>query len=418
MKFLKTTIILLILGCTISNASNYRAVAYLPSYRTSILSDINFDLITHVMWAFANPDEQGQIIHSSSIDNFVNTVHNNNALAILSIGGGGDYSWGNKVSIYKTLWETPESRTAFVHELMNYLREHNFDGLDNDIEGNALALSNFNVFSRELGDSLHASGFEYSAAIGVNGSWGVNKWDTSTLQKLDFIMTMSYGGFGYWNWSSQTDDHTFTKMKNDMEYFLNNRGIAAHKIVGGIPFYSVEFPNSAQSSYDQFHQTICSIYSDPQFDTQDPFHSDTLETTEGHVVYINSIETIEKKMDFCEDFGGIMIWEIGQDCYNGTVSLQDSMYAHMVEFKVGVNDLKNVLNFDLYPNPSLEKISLKFGQNSSLNFEIYNTLVEKVKVGSVRNNQSIDIAELSEGHYVIKLSNDQLEYGNLSFIKK
>lgn len=203
-----------------------------------------------------------------------------------------------------------------------------------------------------------------------------------------------------------------------MEYFLNNRGIAAHKIVGGIPFYSVEFPNSAQSSYDQFHQTICSIYSDPQFDTQDPFHSDTLETTEGHVVYINSIETIEKKMDFCEDFGGIMIWEIGQDCYNGTVSLQDSMYAHMVEFKVGVNDLKNVLNFDLYPNPSLEKISLKFGQNSSLNFEIYNTLGEKVKVGSVRNNQSIDIAELSEGHYVIKLSNDQLEYGNLSFIKK
>lgn len=212
MKFLKTTIILLILECTISNASNYRAVAYLPSYRTSILSDINFDLITHVMWAFANPDEQGQIIHSSSIDNFVNTVHNNNAIAILSIGGGGDYSWGNKVSIYKTLWETPESRTAFVHELMNYLREHNFDGLDNDIEGNALALSNFNVFSRELGDSLHASGFEYSAAIGVNGSWGVNKWDTSTLQKLDFIMTMSYGGVGSWNWSSKTDDHTFTKM--------------------------------------------------------------------------------------------------------------------------------------------------------------------------------------------------------------
>ena len=198
---LKTTLFIGFIAFTLTASANaFKKVAYIPSYRMAHLEDINYDLITHAMAAFANPDEEGNLSYDGyDMHNFVSLVHSNNAEAIISIGGGGDYSWGDKVSIYEDLFATQESRTDFAHKIMTYMRTYDFDGLDNDLEGNALALANFNAFTQELGDSLHANGYEYSAAIGVGGTWGVNYWDDESLNKLDFIMTMSYGGVGDWN---------------------------------------------------------------------------------------------------------------------------------------------------------------------------------------------------------------------------
>ena len=88
---------------------------------------------------------------------------------VISIGGG-DFSWGSKVVIYESQLKTSISRTNFIAKIMDYLRGHNLDALDNEIEGNALALSTFNVFSQGLGDNIHVSGLEYLAAIGVGGT--------------------------------------------------------------------------------------------------------------------------------------------------------------------------------------------------------------------------------------------------------
>lgn len=403
---------------TFIQASNFKAVAYIPAYRMSNLSDINYDMITHVMAAFANPDETGTLSFSGDITTFVSTVHNNGAKAIVSIGGGGDYSWGNKVSIYEDLFKTQQSRTAFIHKIMNYIRTYNLDGLDNDIEGNALALSNFNVFTQELGDSLHAANLEYSAAIGVGGSWGVNYWDDNSLSKLDFIMTMSYGGVGNWNWNTKNDDHTYAKMKSDMEYFTITKNMNPEKIVGGIPFYAVEFPSSAQQNYNDYHKTICSIYNDPQFDAQNPFHSDTLTTTGGNTVYINSIETIQRKIDYCDEFGGgIMIWEIGQDCYDGSVSLQDSMYAYISANKVGIVSLPKI-SFTVQPNPTKHSVYLESPFNQTTKYFITNTLGELVKQGEFRNSSTILLDSLQNGVYFIQLEDGKHQFNSAKLIKK
>lgn len=400
-------------------ASDFKAVAYMPSYRMANLDDLNYDMITHVMAAFANPDELGNMSYSGySMTTFVDKVHTNGAKAIISIGGGGDYSWGAKVSIYETLFESPSSRTAFIHKIMNYVRDYGFDGLDNDIEGNALALSNFNIFTIELGDSLHAAGLEYSAAIGVGGSWGANLWSDESLSKLDFMMTMSYGGVGSWNYMLKNDEHTFAKMKSDMEHFTITKGISARKVIGGIPFYSVEFPAEAKENYNDYHQTICSVYSDSFYDDQDPFHSDTLTSPEGNPVYINSIETIERKISYCDEFGGgIMIWETGQDCYDGSISLQDSMYAFIKANKVSVNDIENI-ELKVFPNPVSDFVNIQTPTPFNGNYTLFDKAGRIVLEGTLKEILKIDLSSVSAGVYSLELNDGIHQFKKIELVKK
>lgn len=377
-------------------ASDYKAVAYMPTYRMSHINQMNYDLITHVMASFINPDEQGYVSwEGADIDFFVQSVHANNALACISIGGGGDYSWGDKVYIYENLLATGASRTAFIHKLMNYVRDHDIDGIDNDLEGQALALANFNVFTQELADSCHAANVEITSAIGVGGNWGENLYDDATLAKMDFIMTMSYGGVGQWNWQSKKDEHTYASMVSDMEHFTITRGLPKEKVLGGIPFYTVEFPSSAQSSYGSYMKTLCQTISDSQYAGQDPLDSDTLYTTEGHPVYLNSFRTIKRKMDYCKTYGGgIMIWEIGQDCYSGSFSMQDSMYSHLTSGNLAVPQIATSSKIVLSPNPAKDSVLL----SASCAWELRELSGAPIKSGF---GQIISLEELAAGTYII-----------------
>lgn len=396
--FQKIVFVLLLTVSNFISAQNFKGVAYMPAYRMANLADLNYDLITHVMVAFANPNEQGILSFSGDINTFVSTVHANNAKAVVSIGGGGDYSWGNKVYIYEELLKTDSSRTAFIHNIMNYIRAANLDGIDNDMEGNALALDNFNIFTQELADSIHQAGLEISAAIGIGGAWGEGLFSDLTLSKLDYIMTMSYGGVGNWNWNIKDDGHTYQKMVDDMETFTITRGMHKSKVLGGIPFYSVEFPKTAQTSYWQFHKSICEIYNDPQFANQNPFHSDTLETTEGHPVYINSIETIQKKMDYCNTSGGgIMVWETGQDCFDGSVNLLDSMALYASQQALFNANLETS-QLSLYPNPTSD--FFKIDSKEIMTVEIFSESGQLIS--TYQSSDLINISSFSAGTYIVQ----------------
>lgn len=386
----------------------------MPSYRMQTIEDLNYDLLTHLMASFINPDTLGNVSWSGDITKFVNTVHVHNAKAIISIGGGGSFSWGADVVIYEKLLATASSRTNFIHNLMNYIRLHDLDGIDNDMEGSALALSNFNIFTQELADSIHNEGLEISAAIGVESNWGVNLFDQLTLDKLDFVMTMSYGGVGSWNWNSKKNDQGFHKMKSDMEHFTITKNLPKHKVVGGIPFYSIEYPATALANYSGLSKTICSIFSDPQFANQDPIHSDTLYTSTGNVVYINSVETIKEKMDYCNtNGGGIMIWEVGQDCFAGSISLLDTMENYLKSEALKTIPLSND-NIVLYPNPSQDEIYIP-------NLPIKTVTIKNQNGQTVlltKNTSKINIRKLNPGLYHIQLETTNSKILTSKFVKK
>lgn len=418
----KRTILLSALALITSLSSNaqFKVVGYIPNYRQTALDNINYNFYTHLIASFINPDEQGVISwQGGDIQSFVSKVHAGGALAIISIGGGGDYSWGSKVPIYEDLLATPASRTTFVHNLMNYVRLHNLDGIDNDMEGQALALDNYNIFTQELADSLHAAGLEVSAAYGVGGNWGGSNVTEATLAKFDFVGTMSYGGVANWNWDDRDNYHSFEEFESDINYF-KGRGMDAENVIGGVAYYTNEFPATQQSSYSGYNKTICATYQDARLNGIDVPNQDTIYTNEGSVIYLNSLNTFKRKIKHAKDNGGgIMIWESGQECFDGSISLSDTLYNYMQTLGLVTSTGKiDPSKIKVYPNPASNKVTIE-GNNIdkveilSIDGKIIQT--EKFNSSAILN---VDINTLSAGYYLIKLTNNSNESNTQKLVIK
>ena len=139
---------------------------------------------------------------------------------------------------------------------------------------------------------------------------------------------------------------------------------------------------------------------------------------EGHPVYLNSIETIQKKIDYCADYGGgIMIWEIGQDCFDGNISIQDSMYTYIYENKVGTNSL-DLIEFEIFPNPSHDLIQVSLPAGFDCTYNLVNQLGQTVMKGSFKEAQFIDISPLNSGLYYMEINDQKHKFKRAEIIKK
>tara|TARA_B100000809_G_scaffold266316_1_gene328449 strand:- start:1475 stop:2710 length:1236 start_codon:yes stop_codon:yes gene_type:complete len=400
---MKTLLVLLaLLTCIITSYSQIKVVGYLPTYRWDKLSELDYSHLSHVCASFANPDVEGNMIFEKDLHQFVKVMHQNGTKAVVSFCGGGGYSWGEDYKIYQNLLATPEARTVFVHKIMIFAREYKLDGIDNDMEGKALELANYNVFSQELADSLHAQGFEYSAALGVNGQWGAGLMTDETLHKLDFVMTMSYGGVGHWNWKEKPNEATFEKYQGDVNHFID-RGYDATKVIGGLPFYYTEYPTTEQTNYGQFNGMNCTVYSNSAYNKQNPLHNDTITSISGNTIYINSYETYKKKMDVAIiNQSGFMIWEIGQDCITEGPSIMKMMgkYLDSKNTKINISGLENSIS--ITKTESELKISCPFSVKSLSLVNSKGKVIESFKKKKVK----IDITSLPKGNYrlLLKLS--------------
>ncbi len=75
-------------------------------------------------------------------------------------------------------------------------------------------------------------------------------------------------------------------------------------------------------------------------------------------------------------------------------------------------------NINLYPNPATDVINISVtGNNSDMNAEIYNVSGQVVYKAAVQNNSSINISNLPDGMYYIKL-NSATANGTQKFIKQ
>ena len=92
-------------------------------------------LCTHILYAFAALDNDTLLITESSkkIAKFqgmyekVTSLKSFGPKVLLSMGG-----WREGTEKYSRLVSSAEARRSFVHHVVGYLRENNFDGLDVD----------------------------------------------------------------------------------------------------------------------------------------------------------------------------------------------------------------------------------------------------------------------------------------------
>lgn len=390
MKFLfKTTILTVVLLFTILSAQAFRVVGYLPAYRFNAVNTIDYSKLTHVMVSFGNPDVNGVFSFSEDVTNLVTKAHAENCNVFISTGGGGLQKAIE--DIYKN--KTNEiDRPALISSLMGYVRSNNLDGIDVDLESSLVEMSTYNAFVQELVDSAHADGVEVSAAY---ARWTGGSVTKATLQKLDFINTMSYDATGPWQPNNAGQHAPMSQTKGDYSFWLN-KGTVAENIVIGVPFYGYEF----KSDKTVPAHTWCSIVSNYPNDLDD----DQVTTADGTLYYNGKVTIASKTQYAIDNGGGIMIWELGQDC-EGVNSLLDVIIDKMADNQIYVST-EEVAVFDvtIYPNPIKNIINIKGEFNGSV--EIYNLIGKQVWSGNGAVRK-VDLSNLISGIYIIQLKNNQ-----------
>ena len=75
--------------------------------------------------------------------------------------------------------------------------------------------------------------------------------------------------------------------------------------------------------------------------------------------------------------------------------------------------ISNDKEIEIFPNPSSDLLTIKFGNKKKLNFKIFSSFGKIVMTGNINNNEIIDVSELDPQIYILKF--DEKSY---KFIKK
>lgn len=301
-RFLRLSFLLLFILWMITNSPlqaqnrTFRIVGYVPGWIDVPAFTQNFDFrqVTHLNWAFLNPDASGNLIGvSNGLTQLVARAHENNVKVLISIGGGGAGD-GVLKDNFHTLIRTSDSRAEFIHKLAIYLDTYQLDGLDVDIEGPAIN-ADYGAFVKQLADTLKPKGKLLTAAVG----WGNENIPNSVFPLYDFITLMAYDKTGTWD-LTRPGQHSPYSYAEQMIKDFKARGVKKENLCLGLPFYGYGFHQSA-GSYN---------YSKILTKFPDAWQKDQVADT----IYYNGIPTIWKKTKLAmEQTSGVMIWELSHD---------------------------------------------------------------------------------------------------------
>lgn len=312
--------LILLLGCQCSCSKKYKkksyqkeVIVFYPSWKQHELaiSDIPWNNITRIIYAFAAPNEDGSLNTSdlTRLSSLVKQAHKNGVEVYISLGGNNGGEHLPTITMDKT------KRLTFIDELVEYAKINNLDGIDvdweylshsderHDIENEQKA---FVVFLHYLHDKLQP--LEKSLSIDVYGSyWGGRFFMDEALKYVDQVHIMAYDYSGKWSDAGfhssleQTIGNSKDKYPTGLAYWIETRKWDKQKLYLGVPFYGRDFNHP--SVIGKPFKEIASEF--PNAIYQDSVNN----------IYYNGIKTIEQKMDLVNEkkLPGVMVWELTQD---------------------------------------------------------------------------------------------------------
>ena len=286
----------------------FRVVGY---YSGDLFDDpvdnLQLPVYTHIIYGFLIPQADGSFIPIEKPDKLRELVAKGHAagVKVLVAVGGYTYQGVPVVDNFEQIGAAPELREKFTQGLVDFAKEYNIDGIDLDWESPKHTSSqSYEDTVLLLKAKLAAQGMELSAS--VNGTRDPQKgWEAiaaitdKAAAALDFINLMCY--------DLQSDVHHSPLFFGDLsiDYWLN-RGLAADKIVLGMPLY-------ARPSWLQYRQLIAL---DPENAYRDYVATQPLES------YYNGLPTLrEKTLLAMRKAGGVMIFDVNEDTRDQTSAL-------------------------------------------------------------------------------------------------
>ncbi|KAJ1667700.1 hypothetical protein IW140_001242 [Coemansia sp. RSA 1813] len=187
-------------------------VGYYPNWID--MPTLSLSKYTHVNFAFAIPASDGSFSfdNQSSMPGIVSNLHTAGTKAIISIGG-----WTGS-NLFSTILKNTTSRTAFLNNIVSYIKKYNLDGVDIDWEypgreGDTCNIydpnndtNNFLSFLQDLRkqlDSTYGAGSKLlTLAVRVepfDGPDGPIDNVAPFAKVVDYINIMTYDIAGTWN---------------------------------------------------------------------------------------------------------------------------------------------------------------------------------------------------------------------------
>ncbi|MFM7022025.1 MAG: glycosyl hydrolase family 18 protein [Flavobacteriales bacterium] len=367
--------------------AQFKTVGYLTNWG-NIATDagkIDYSIITHVNIAFINPSNSGTLSPTTNLSTAVQTIHNNNAKVLASLGGAG------ATSAWATLMEAA-NRDAFITKIVTFTKTWNLDGIDMDLEGSAID-GNYNDFVQALSVELKKENKLLTAAVATWNGWDI--YD-ATLALFDFVNIMSYDQYG--TWTGPGPHSTYEAAEDDLYYWGVTRGLPKSKLVLGLPNYGYRWETGGNSSMTI--KQIVGSYSRA-------IDQDSINTTTNGVIYYNGIPTIKKKTELAIDKASGTMWWTLQFDYPTTDSrsLIGAMNEVLTE-KISVQNVENA-GFSLYPNPANDFLIFNMDNEKLVVLAFYDISGKKILEYTLSQNQPVDISMLPQGIFTCMISSDE-----------
>jgi GH18 family chitinase len=287
---------------TQTNPSTFRVIGYVT---TSVEPDtIPYDKVTHINYAFLLPKSDGNFetkINAWKIDRIVRDARPHGVKVLISVGG-----WGY-ADEFETMAANPETRRVFIINLLEFIEEHQLNGIDIDWEYPAEeSRDNFLALVMELRNTL-PPGKLLTAAVASHGKSGEGI-PAASFKYFDFFSVMAYDGI---------EHASLNHAQVALDYWLS-RGIPKGKLVLGVPFYSrpIAIP----------YQTLLEL--DPA-----AAYVDEIQYQETKITY-NGIPSIQTKTRIAlRRASGIMIWNLEFDSHEEETSLLKAISTTIQENK-------------------------------------------------------------------------------------
>ena len=276
-------------------ASSPLLVGYFPCYKGVAFSDyasmLDFRKMTHLNLAFGNPPRcQGPCTISSdmqfsikgqtdaNITALVAAAHAAGVKVLISIGGGG----GDQMILqfYNAGLSDP-----LVNSLDKYIKAHNLDGVDLDIEDPSNMGAPFAAFVQALVHKFRPQGKLVTAAV---AKYLQDSMPDSALHQFDFINVMNYS--------------SYNAAVTALNFYSIQKSVPKNKIVLGVPFFAQNSSDTKEEDY----QAILAAY--PNAWRVDMVGGGIFD--DGQAFNYVGEATMTQEILLAKQYGGVMIWQL------------------------------------------------------------------------------------------------------------
>ena len=232
-----------------------------PAYT---VDKVPYEKLSHVLWSFITPNTDGSLHGDaaddpSALDSMVTLAHAVGTKVVLSLGGGSQSENFAPVAKDNTL------RQKFIGNLVNFVKDHNLDGLDMDWEWEYNPVPDqdtiaYNKLLTELREALPKDK-SLSAALPCSRYYGKYFTPEVLVKNLDWFGFMTYDMTGNWDEKARFDsplyphdDYTTWSWQQTAEYW-SGRGVPATKMVFGVPSQTLPRPRRFHTAKSLHIQT-------------------------------------------------------------------------------------------------------------------------------------------------------------------